>query len=430
MAGAAGDELPRHRGRCRRAWSSRHPRQSGRVPVRVPVTVTCESGRPATSAAPIAVLVGILAVVPRRHLGLHRRPRRGLRQQPQPPDGRGRRRPRGAPVADAGARHLQRRAARTLPRSQRRRRDQSPRELPGRHAGPRRPARCVRPAAQRRSVELGNSGVEHQPVRRRLRCREHGSTSAAPRPPSTWRPAPCERATARHLLGAVPTVPASFVQIYYPAADTSRRLPEPRPRATGGPSTAQATRRGSTQHQAADPRRLPKRVIDRPGQADADTPDARPPPSRRVPRRRSSVHELPGSRLQATSTGARDAWSTSSTRRRPASSRCSACSPSAATEHRPTGSGTNAVFPVYKLVGAVVCGYHFSATETVPLHHAASAPATRTSSDADPDRQQRGQLHRAQVPARSRISGSNAESECALGDLRRRPASHAPDAVT
>ena len=69
----------------------------GGVPVRVPVT----RSRRKDERGAVAVLVGHPGRLPHRPLCLHRRPRSGLRQQPQPAEGRRRRRTRRRSVPDA-----------------------------------------------------------------------------------------------------------------------------------------------------------------------------------------------------------------------------------------------------------------------------------------------------------------------------------------
>ncbi len=78
-----------------------------------------------------------------------------------------------------------------------------------------------------------------------------------------------------------------------------------------------------------------------------------------------------------------------------------------------SGQGTNSVFPVYKLVGAIVCGYHFSKQEK---HHSTTGECSGNpylaANDPD-DSNANNYLVIKYISVRT--SGSNAESECALG---------------
>jgi Flp pilus assembly protein TadG len=82
-------------------------------------------------------------------------------------------------------------------------------------------------------------------------------------------------------------------------------------------------------------------------------------------------------------------------------------------EDTTSGSGTGTVFPVYKLVAGVVCGYHFSDKEK---HHSTTGECTGNPYLAanDPDGgNDNNYLVIKYISVRT--SGSNAESECALG---------------
>ena len=78
-----------------------------------------------------------------------------------------------------------------------------------------------------------------------------------------------------------------------------------------------------------------------------------------------------------------------------------------------SGQGTNSVFPVYKLVGAVVCGYHFSKQEK---YHSTTGECAGNPYLAanDPDGSNANNYLVIKYIS-VRTSGSNAESECALG---------------
>ncbi|MCF6377282.1 pilus assembly protein TadG-related protein [Nocardioides KLBMP 9356] len=78
-----------------------------------------------------------------------------------------------------------------------------------------------------------------------------------------------------------------------------------------------------------------------------------------------------------------------------------------------SGSGTNTVFPVYKLLGAVVCGYHFSNQEK---YHSSTGECAGNPYLAGSDTNGNNENNYIVLKYVSvRTSGSNAESECALG---------------
>jgi hypothetical protein len=78
------------------------------------------------------------------------------------------------------------------------------------------------------------------------------------------------------------------------------------------------------------------------------------------------------------------------------------------------GTGTNAVYPVFKMVSAVVCGFHFSKTERYVSHtgQCAGMPSLYTSAEWDDGNTTNFLLFKY---VSTRTSGSNEESECALG---------------
>lgn len=78
------------------------------------------------------------------------------------------------------------------------------------------------------------------------------------------------------------------------------------------------------------------------------------------------------------------------------------------------GSGTNATYPVYKMVAAVICGYHFSNTER---YHSSAGECSGlpTSMYAGNDTSGNDVNYMVIKYVNERTSGSNQESECALG---------------
>jgi Putative Flp pilus-assembly TadE/G-like len=78
------------------------------------------------------------------------------------------------------------------------------------------------------------------------------------------------------------------------------------------------------------------------------------------------------------------------------------------------GTGTGTVYPVYKMVSAIVCGYHFSKTEKFHSSsgQCAGLPSAMQAGD-DPAGNEENYLIIKFLNVRT--SGSNQESECALG---------------
>lgn len=92
------------------------------------------------------------------------------------------------------------------------------------------------------------------------------------------------------------------------------------------------------------------------------------------------------------------------------------CAPPQCSDSTIDGSGNNATFPVYKLLGAVICGYHFSQNEA---YHSTSGECSGLPSNMyagnDPSGNQVNYLIIKYVQISA--SGSNVESECSLGNL-------------
>jgi hypothetical protein len=78
------------------------------------------------------------------------------------------------------------------------------------------------------------------------------------------------------------------------------------------------------------------------------------------------------------------------------------------------GTGTNAVYPVFKMVAAVICGFHFSKTERYvsTTGECAGMPSLYTSDDWEAGNDVNFMLLKY---VSERTSVSNEESECALG---------------
>ncbi|MBD3946988.1 pilus assembly protein TadG-related protein [Nocardioides ganghwensis] len=78
------------------------------------------------------------------------------------------------------------------------------------------------------------------------------------------------------------------------------------------------------------------------------------------------------------------------------------------------GSGTNAVYPVFKMVAAVICGFHFSKTERYvsTTGECAGMPSMYTSDEWEAGNDVNFMLLKY---VNERTSASNEDSECALG---------------
>lgn len=91
------------------------------------------------------------------------------------------------------------------------------------------------------------------------------------------------------------------------------------------------------------------------------------------------------------------------------------CAPPQCSDSTIDGSGNNATFPVYKLLGAVICGYHFSKNEA---YHSSSGECTGLPSDmkAGDDTSDNSVNYLIIKYVQISASGSNLESECSLGN--------------
>jgi Flp pilus assembly protein TadG len=90
------------------------------------------------------------------------------------------------------------------------------------------------------------------------------------------------------------------------------------------------------------------------------------------------------------------------------------CAPPQCSESTTEGEGANATYPVYKMIATVICGYHFSKTER---YHSSSGlcsglPTTMHAGNDDSGNEANYLVIKY---INMRTSGSNKESECALG---------------
>lgn len=92
------------------------------------------------------------------------------------------------------------------------------------------------------------------------------------------------------------------------------------------------------------------------------------------------------------------------------------CAPPQCSDSTVAGSGNNATFPVYKLLGAVICGYHFSKNEK---YHSSTGECAGLPSDMYAGSDSSGNTVNYLIIKYVQISasGSNIESECSLGNL-------------
>jgi hypothetical protein len=213
------------------------------------------------------------------------------------------------------------------------------------------------------------------------------------------------------------TTPDTFVKIYYPGNGTKSPPQCPKPKSAGNWWTLDCPeeRGGATgvlQDQIKNG--CEDRVTVIPGQADADTPgqltvvleDACP--SAPV----GSETCMSGDPGSLDSGHIADSWKYLVDSQKESIFPVFCVSPQC-TDDTTSGTGTGTVFPVYKLVSAIVCGYHFSDKEK---HHSATGKCAGNPypASADPDGSN-GNNYLVLKYMSVRTSGSNQESECALG---------------
>lgn len=213
------------------------------------------------------------------------------------------------------------------------------------------------------------------------------------------------------------SVPGQFVQIFYPGNGTKSPPQCPKPSTPGNWWTLDCPeeRTGSTGTlQSQIENGCGSRVTVIPGQADANTPGALTVTLEAACPSAPSGSETcmsgdPGS-LDAGHIA--DAWKYLVDTQKVSIFPVFCVQPQCS-DDTSSGQGTNAVFPVYKLVGAVVCGYHFSKQEK---YHSTTGECAGNPylAASDPD-DSNGNNYLVIKYISVRTSGSNAESECALG---------------
>lgn len=213
------------------------------------------------------------------------------------------------------------------------------------------------------------------------------------------------------------TTPGTFVQIFYPGNGTRSPAQCPKPKSAGNWWTLDCPedRGGSTtalEQQIRDG--CQDRVTVIPGQADVDTPgqltvvleDACP--SAPI----GSETCMSGDPGSLDSGHIADAWKYLVDSQKVSIFPVFCVTPQCSSDTT-SGSGTNTVFPVYKLVSAVVCGYHFSDKEK---YHSTTGLCAGNPYLAASDPDGGNDNNYLVIKYLSvRTSGSNAESECALG---------------
>jgi Flp pilus assembly protein TadG len=213
------------------------------------------------------------------------------------------------------------------------------------------------------------------------------------------------------------TLPGEFVQIFYPLNGTKSPPQCPKPKSAGNWWTLDCPeeRGGSTtvlEDQIRDG--CKERVTVIPGQADANTPGAltvvleEACPSAPT----SSETCMSGDPGSLDSGHIADAWKYLVDTQKVSIFPVFCVSPQCSADTT-SGTGTNTVFPVYKLLGAVVCGYHFSDKEK---YHSTTGLCAGNPylAGSDPDGSNANNYLVLKYVS-VRTSGSNGASECALG---------------
>jgi hypothetical protein len=213
------------------------------------------------------------------------------------------------------------------------------------------------------------------------------------------------------------TEPGTFVQIFYPLNGTKSPPQCPKPKSAGNWWTLDCPeeRTGSTKDLETEIREgCTDRVTVIPGQADVDTPgqltvvleDACP--SAPI----GSETCMSGDPGSLDSGHIADAWKYLVDTQKESIFPVFCVTPQCS-EDTSSGTGTGTVFPVYKLVSAIVCGYHFSDKEK---YHSTTGKCAGNPylASADPDSSNANNYIVLKYMS-VRTSGSNQESECALG---------------
>lgn len=213
------------------------------------------------------------------------------------------------------------------------------------------------------------------------------------------------------------TEPGEFVQIFYPGHGTKSPPQCPKPKSAGNWWTLDCPeeRTGSTKDLEDQIREgCTDRVTVIPGQSDVDTPGQltvvleEACPAAPI----GSETCMSGDPGNLDAGHIADAWEHLVDTEKESIFPVFCVTPQCS-EDTTSGSGTGTVFPVYKLVSAIVCGYHFSKHEK---KHSTTGKCTGNPflAESDPD-ESSGNNYLILKYISTRTSGSNAESECALG---------------
>lgn len=213
------------------------------------------------------------------------------------------------------------------------------------------------------------------------------------------------------------TEPGEFVQIFYPGHGTKSPPQCPKPKSAGNWWTLDCPeeRTGSTKDLEDQIREgCTDRVTVIPGQSDVDTPGQltvvleEACPAAPI----GSETCMSGDPGNLDAGHIADAWEHLVDTEKESIFPVFCVTPQCS-EDTTSGSGTGTVFPVYKLVSAIVCGYHFSKQEK---KHSTTGKCTGNPflAESDPD-ESSGNNYLILKYISTRTSGSNAESECALG---------------
>lgn len=213
------------------------------------------------------------------------------------------------------------------------------------------------------------------------------------------------------------SVPGQFVQIFYPGNGTKSPPQCPKPQSPGNWWTLDCPeeRTGSTGDlQSEIMNGCKDRVTVIPGQANANTPGSLTVTLEAACPSAPSGSETcmsgdPGS-LDAGHIA--DAWKYLVQNEKVSIFPVFCVTPQCSADTT-SGSGTNTVFPVYKLVAAVVCGYHFSKQEK--YHSTTGACAGNPYLAANDPDDSNGNNYIVIKYINTRTSGSNVDGECALG---------------
>jgi hypothetical protein len=213
------------------------------------------------------------------------------------------------------------------------------------------------------------------------------------------------------------TEPGQFVQIFYPLNGTKSPPQCPKPKSAGNWWTLDCPeeRSGSTKDLETEIREgCTDRVTVIPGQADVDTPGQLTV----VLEEACPAAPIGSETCMSGDPGSLDAGHIAEAWKYLVDTQKESifpvfCVTPQCSEDTSSGTGTGTIFPVYKLVSAIVCGYHFSDKEK---YHSTTGKCAGNPylASADPDSSNANNYIVLKYVS-ARTSGSSQESECALG---------------